>query len=335
MSIMTEMAIFTCHHLLGLNFIFLTIISSGLSFTSYNFNFVDRNHAFRVYLSDVTNLGVSTYFDRTLRPPAVEIPRRRMELPFSVQLMRSSYNALDELDIAPMDDFQKTFFLFRQSEWEDYRDHHPNIIQGDLADSFYFDFISFAQYAVIAEKCRHPLKQFVEKAGVEGETQLIRRSSQYEDDSLLAQQHSSIVGNTILDFILEKYPLITPRRISKKSSFEEFISQAQQILDVFTINSYAVTINISTIEPAPSKLQQKAINNNDIKLIRVCLRFPANLWSQQVLRGRKDSPCNDFELKVLNAFANKCGINFQVISSSVRNQIDVEHVVKLSYNYIA
>ena len=35
-----------------------------------------------------------------------------MELPFAAVLMRSSYNALDEIDIIPMDEFQKRFFYF-------------------------------------------------------------------------------------------------------------------------------------------------------------------------------------------------------------------------------
>ena len=107
--------------------------------------------------------GLPAYLDRRLRPPAVDIPRKRMDLPFAVQLMRCSYTAIDDMDVTPMDDFQKSFFLFRQSEWEDYRNNHPSVMQGDLADSFYFDFISFAQYVVIADKLREPKQQFVEK----------------------------------------------------------------------------------------------------------------------------------------------------------------------------
>ena len=67
-----------------------------------------------------------------------------------------------------MDDFQKQFFLFRQSEWEDYKYHHDSVLQGDLADPVYFDFISFCQYAVIAKKMREGLTQFVEKVTSKG-----------------------------------------------------------------------------------------------------------------------------------------------------------------------
>ena len=102
-------------------------------------------------------------------------------------------------------------FLFRQNEWDDYRQSHPYILQGDLSDSYYFDFISFAQYAIISESCRKPLYNFVEKVifsslsfvhcvlkttyifyytkishfcfkiqiGADGETQVVRRSDKY------------------------------------------------------------------------------------------------------------------------------------------------------------
>jgi hypothetical protein len=74
--------------------------------------------------------GFATFIERKSRPDHIGIPRKRMELTFSVQLMRLSYAVVDDLDFVPMDEFQKDFFLFRQDEWE-----------GDLADPLYFDFI--------------------------------------------------------------------------------------------------------------------------------------------------------------------------------------------------
>jgi hypothetical protein len=85
--------------------------------------------------------GPAAFIERKSRPPHVGIPRKRMDLPFAVQLMRTSYSVADELEFVAMDEFQKDFFLFRQSEWEDYRDYHPTVMQGDLADPLYFDFI--------------------------------------------------------------------------------------------------------------------------------------------------------------------------------------------------
>ena len=40
------------------------------------------------------------------------------------------------------------------------------MIQGDLADPLYFDFISFCQYAVIANKMRRGKVDFIEKVAI-------------------------------------------------------------------------------------------------------------------------------------------------------------------------
>jgi hypothetical protein len=85
--------------------------------------------------------GFASFLERKTRPDHLQIPRKRMELTFSVQLMRLSYSVVDDLDFVPMDEFQKDFFLFRQDEWEDYKGYHPTVMQGDLADPLYFDFI--------------------------------------------------------------------------------------------------------------------------------------------------------------------------------------------------
>ena len=118
------------------------------------------------FFSSNYNDGINSFIERRSRPSHINIPRIRLDLPFAVQLMRTSYNAVDELNFIAMDDFQKSFFLFRQSEWEEYRDKHPNIIQGDLSDPYYFDFISFAQYATISDKCKIGKLQFVEKVNI-------------------------------------------------------------------------------------------------------------------------------------------------------------------------
>ena len=53
------------------------------------------------------------YMERKLRPKHVGIPRKRMDQQFAIQLMRNSYNIVDDLDFVAMDEFQKDFFLFR------------------------------------------------------------------------------------------------------------------------------------------------------------------------------------------------------------------------------
>ena len=97
----------------------------------------------RLWMTDEapTLADFAKFVERKSRPDHIGIPRKRMELTFSVQLMRLSYAVVDDLDFVPMDEFQRDFFLFRQDEWEDYRGYHPTVMQGDLADPLYFDFI--------------------------------------------------------------------------------------------------------------------------------------------------------------------------------------------------
>lgn len=45
--------------------------------------------------------------ERALRPKPPKVLRTRMNLDFAVLLMRSSYNAVDSIDIVPMQQFQK------------------------------------------------------------------------------------------------------------------------------------------------------------------------------------------------------------------------------------
>lgn len=127
---------------------------------------------------------LSDFIERGQRPKPIGLLRKRLEMPLAVLLMRSSYAVADDLNFVPMvssisksalhshkkvwlnymqDDFQRAFFLFRQSEWEGYKSLHPSVTQGDLADPAYFDFISFAQYATISDFMKKPQQQFVEK----------------------------------------------------------------------------------------------------------------------------------------------------------------------------
>lgn len=112
--------------------------------------------------------------------------------------MRSSYNAIDELDCYPMDEFQKDFFLYRQNEWQDYKNEHPNIIQGNLADPLYFDFISFCQYAIISNSFRNAKVDFIEKSGADGVSTVVRRDP-LTVSSQLPRLFSERVGKAIYE----------------------------------------------------------------------------------------------------------------------------------------
>lgn len=78
----------------------------------------------------------------------------------------------DELDFVAMNKFQKDFFLFRQLEWERYRESYPSVQQGDLSDPAYFDFISFCQHATVASEMRSGSQVFEELVDAEGTSQV-------------------------------------------------------------------------------------------------------------------------------------------------------------------
>lgn len=274
--------------------------------------------------------GLPLFLDRRSRPPHIQIPRRRIELPFAIQCMRQSYNNADELDFVAMDEFQRSFFLFRASEWEDYRQYHPTVMQGDLADPLYFDFISFAQYATIANKMRNGALEFVERIGAEGTPVVIRRDTRWGNNDLLPIVHSQRVGDALLDWMLITYPqtAMPPVQLSNETSssreklvasFEDFERYARLVLDIFLINSYCVSVEISTL---PSSL-------DGVNIMTLKMRAPANLWSQEVLRSRRDLPVNDFEIKALEALARRCGLQLKLASVETLNTIDILHTMQL------
>lgn len=147
-------------------FVYLAISSSFLFSNGYHHQRCQSRSIIRNQNVLFQSEPTSNFIEQQQRPRPVGLPRRRMELPFAVLLMRTSYSVADDLDFVAMDEFQRSFFLYRQSEWESYRDQHPRVMQGDLADPAYFDFISFAQYVVLSDKMKNGKVDFVEKVSI-------------------------------------------------------------------------------------------------------------------------------------------------------------------------
>ena len=107
------------------------------------------------------------------------------------------------------------------------------------------------------------------------------------------------------------------------------------IMDIFTINSYCLSIDVSEIKsPAAASAANQALNVNSETFspmtLKILVRAPSNLWSDQALRKRKENPINDFEIKVLRALAKRWGYQLETISTNVMNKIDVVHVVRIT-----
>ena len=77
--------------------------------------------------------------------------RKTLEIALAVALLRSSYDAIDELNICAMDEFQIKSWKTRQLSYEAYKSliYPLAMEQGDLKNPLYFDHISFSQYSTL------------------------------------------------------------------------------------------------------------------------------------------------------------------------------------------
>ena len=283
--------------------------------------------------------------ERKIRKPPPKILRQNLNLDFAVLLMRSSYNAVDELDFVPMDQFQKDFFLIRQAEYLPYVNllGGPGLVrQGDLVDPYYFDFISFAQYATIYRDISiDPAVVFeeqqpvlvVKEGGGDGDgddedrqefvKRVIKRDTSILDNTSLPFKHDEIVGMKILDKLNEKFSGTASAIPSIEVQQEEgtrsntntstsrpndtvVLSALQQLVNLFIISGFAFDGKVT-------------IKNNDKKGIgtqfEIILTAPANLWSGQALALKRANPVNDFVLKTAKVLVKRAG--YKVSSSSV------------------
>ena len=137
--------------------------------------------------------------------------------------------------------------------------------------------------------------------------------------------HSKLVGDNILDYFVETYrnnsKLLPPLPTNEKIiSYQDLSNYMQMVLDLFLINNYALSAQISEL---PSK------EISDEKLYLILVRLPCNLWSHQALINRNDQPVNNFEIKVLKSLAERYNYELDLISTSFTNKIDVNYIVKL------
>jgi len=259
--------------------------------------------------------------ERALRPKPAKVLRPRMNLDFAVLLMRSSYNAVDEIDIVAMDQFQRDFFLIRQAEYKPYADSlgAGAMMQGDLADPNYFDFISFAQYSTISREINNPPSVFEEQQPEDmGEDQpqkfnaVVVRRDPALTNSVLPVRHTEIVGNAILDKLIEKFgetasaiPKIEP---GSRPDANKLLASIKQMVNLFIVSGFAWDGNASILN-----------NNNDGKVgmqFAITFTSPATLWSGQSLQAKKAALLNDFALKTVKAMVTRAG--YTVANASVK-----------------
>eukprot|EP00978_Attheya_sp_CCMP212_P043000 scaffold272907_cov60-Attheya_sp.AAC.4 len=261
---------------------------------------------------EADNVGARA--DRALRPKPPKVLRQRLQQDFAVLLMRSSYNALDELNCVAMDQFQRDFFFIRQAEYQPYVNMlgPGSVKQGELVDPNYFDFISFAQHATIARDMRDPPGVFEEMQPVEvGEDEpqmfapvVVRRDTDIRIADLPAE-HGRMVGRAILSRLNETFG-DTTSAIPSIPKGNVLLTSLEQMMRLFLVNGFAWD---GTASMKPSS------NNGAGATFSLTFTSPATLWSGQALLARKASPLNNFALKVALVMAQDAGYKIQTSST--------------------
>ncbi|KAI5067335.1 hypothetical protein GOP47_0017863 [Adiantum capillus-veneris] len=233
-----------------------------------------------------------------LPPPPVLFPRKNLSRKFAVLLMRSAYDAADELDFIAMDKFQMKFWKLRQSEVEPYTlQYRPlNVKYGDLTDPLYFDFISFAQFATISNEMKNGQYVFQERNGANGELQTVRRDASSLTNSQLPQAFTRRAGNLIYSRLLQGFEgesFNVPRPCPPKSDSTCLAEGISKLLQLFVDQGYALNANVEEV-----KIDKMA---NDLKL-RIRLLGSSTLWGMRTLASRRASVLNNFDALAVKAF---------------------------------
>jgi hypothetical protein len=284
---------------------------------------------------------------RLLRADPPKILRPRMARDFAVLLMRSSYAVTDALDIIPMNQFQRDFFLIRSSEYAPYvASLGPGYVQqGELSDASYFDFISFAQYLTINRALSDPetvyeeLQPVVSNSDGDGSEQGSTIPQQFQTvvirrtipNDRLVDEFDKRLGKAILQYLDDTYG-DTPSALSlnvvlangRPPNIDTLQSTLAQLVNLFLVNGFAwegsvsVTARTTSSGPRRTNSNDNADENATTEgaTILLTLVSPASIWGHQSLQRQRSLVRNDYLLKTAKQLVQREG--YQVLSSSVQ-----------------
>lgn len=275
----------------------------------------------------ITQLETETGVSKALRlfrsnPP--KILRQPITRDFAVLLMRISYAVTDSLDIIPMNQFQRDFFIIRSSEYEPYVKSLGSglVKQGELSDPYYFDFISFAQYLTINRALSDPAAIFEElqpAVNIENvddvntpqrfETVIVRRTI---PNDKLVYEFNERVGSAVLQYMDKTYgdtPSTLPKTAQRPAT-DTVHGSLIQLVNLFLINGFAWEGKVELTAAATSSL--------DATGATFCLKLvsPATIWGNKSLQLQRTQLQNDFLLKAATQLVQRMG--YAVASSSVK-----------------
>jgi hypothetical protein len=232
--------------------------------------------------------------------------------------MRSSYEAVDDLDFMPMDQFQKSFWLFRQGEQESYNLQYSPLKArtGDLTDPLYFDFVAFCQYAVIGReilKGAQVFKEFCEECV--DQARIVRRDPAYADNTMLPSLFNKAAGDKIYDGLLNGFRdevFGAPAPLPKAAGLQQVVAGVKELTDVLVKAGFALKSEVVPVDESS---------------FRMSLQGPANLWSVSALNYRRSPVVNHYDIFAVEAFLRASGRDVECETSYT--DVGVEHVWKI------
>ena len=245
-------------------------------------------------------------------PDAVSVLRPTLALPLAVALLRSTYNAIDELDVYPMDQFQIAMWKTRQRSYEAYRRLIDPLLmkQGDLTNALYFDYMSFAQFsalnAILNKENGRPDMEFEEKLGFDGEVKKVTRDEKFATHKEIIPAMAFLIGRNIYNYLKYGFDLTesepfegpVPDFIQQGNANSEAIKSAVDTMMKVFLN-YGFCSEFST-----------SFGEDEGRLV-VKLAGPAMLWSIGALEAEGCRIVNDYIGYVLSYFLKMSGIKSQ------------------------
>jgi len=218
-----------------------------------------------------------------------------------------------------MAQFQRDFFLLRQADWESYKFSLKNrfIIQGDLTNKDYFEFISYVQFIEINRALSAPETLIEEEVVVDVEaepqtfkTVVKRRPAQYSDDESLAQAFLNLQG----DFLLDNF---------ENFAVKEFKSVSEAVDGVKLLAVYSAGCGFAAVEFTTPTL--------------IVFTNPANLWCLTALRQNKPRKQTqiveaDYFFIAAQALLNRSPSirNLVSISKGVITNLEISYSIKMN-----
>ncbi|KAG2489679.1 hypothetical protein HYH03_011788 [Edaphochlamys debaryana] len=227
-------------------------------------------------------------------------PRRPLNSPFAVLLMRSAYETVDELDFIPMNDFQKKFWKLRASEQEAYKLQYEPLVPriGDISDALYFDFISFSQFSTIAREIPNGQQVFREycEECPDG-WRVVRRDASISDNALLPALFFAKTGDRIFTGLRDGFrgnQFGGPPAAPPGAPLSEVVAGVRKLMDVMVENGYALKAEVADVDEASRSFVVRLLG-------------PANLWGETSLNFRRSPVVNCYDVMAVDAYLRASG----------------------------